>query len=57
VGERIALRGHEFIVQNLNLGHIECYWGKLLRRYSKLLDYSVTLRPGTVPVAEAKHFE
>lgn len=39
----IAGRGYEMIWNNLKLSDVQCYWSKLLKRYTKLLKFEPTL--------------
>ncbi|XP_053660590.1 O-glucosyltransferase rumi homolog [Anopheles marshallii] len=37
----IAERGYDHVWNNLRMGDVECYWKKLLKRYGKLVRYTV----------------
>ncbi|XP_033866236.3 protein O-glucosyltransferase 1-like [Acipenser ruthenus] len=37
--QKIAKRGHQFILDNLRIEDVTCYWERLLTEYSKLLTY------------------
>uniref|UniRef100_A0A182NCX2 Glycosyl transferase CAP10 domain-containing protein n=1 Tax=Anopheles dirus TaxID=7168 RepID=A0A182NCX2_9DIPT len=37
----IADRGYEHVWNNLRIADVECYWKKLLKRYGKLIRYTV----------------
>lgn len=41
--KQIAERGFNHIWDNLKISDVSCYWNKLLRRYTKLLNYKPTL--------------
>lgn len=46
----IAERGYEQIWNNLRMKDVECYWRKLLKRYGKLIRYSVERDPSLIQV-------
>ncbi|XP_043211340.1 O-glucosyltransferase rumi homolog [Amphibalanus amphitrite] len=46
----IAERGRQFILDNLRMKDVSCFWRKLLVSYTKLLTYKVEKRPGLMEV-------
>lgn len=48
--QEIASRGREFIMQNLRMEDVTCYWRELLIAYRKLLNYRPKRRKLLVPV-------
>jgi len=47
---RIAQRGADFIMENLTLDTVRCYWRNLLLKYTSLLDYAVKKDPALIRV-------
>lgn len=43
IAKNIAERGYEMIWNNLKMSDVQCYWSKLLKRYTKLLKFEPTL--------------
>ena len=50
VARDIADRGRQFILDNLRMKDVSCFWRKLLVSYAKLLTYNVEKRPEMVEV-------
>ena len=50
VAHEIAERGRQFILDNLRMKDVSCFWRKLLVSYAKLLKYKVEKRPGMIEV-------
>lgn len=48
LAKEIADRGFRHIWDNLDIGHVHCYWRRLLRRYAKLLRYEVLHDPDMI---------
>ncbi|KAL3281218.1 hypothetical protein HHI36_004432 [Cryptolaemus montrouzieri] len=46
LAQQIANNGYNFIWNNLQLKHVDCYWLNLIKRYTKLLKYKPTLGEG-----------
>ncbi|XP_030370729.1 O-glucosyltransferase rumi isoform X2 [Scaptodrosophila lebanonensis] len=54
LAQEIAQRGYDFIWQHLRMQDVECYWRKLLMRYSKLLRYKVQRDNKLIPIGSTK---
>jgi len=50
LAKSIAERGYEFIWNHLRINDVDCYWEKLLKRYSKLLNYTVSIEDDLFPI-------
>ena len=50
VAHEIAERGRQFILDNLRMKDVSCFWRKLLVSYAKLLTYKVEKRSGMMEV-------
>lgn len=50
IAEDIAKRGFEMIWENLKLSDATCYWKKLLRKYTKLLNYKPVLDDNMIEI-------
>ena len=50
VVREIAERGRQFILDNLRMKDVSCFWRKLLVSYAKLLTYKVEKRPDMMEV-------
>ncbi|XP_037074133.1 O-glucosyltransferase rumi homolog [Pollicipes pollicipes] len=50
VAREIARRGQQFILDNLRMKDVSCYWRKLLVSYAKLLSYRTEKRPELMEV-------
>ncbi|CAG5097649.1 Similar to CPIJ013394: O-glucosyltransferase rumi homolog (Culex quinquefasciatus) [Cotesia congregata] len=50
ISRKIAQRGRDFIWKKLRMSTIDCYWKKLLQKYTKLLTYKPTKRENMQPI-------
>ena len=50
ISKTIAEAGAEFIEEHLTMDDVTCYWDKLLRGYTSLLQYQVEKDPKLILV-------
>ncbi|KAH0553860.1 hypothetical protein KQX54_005193 [Cotesia glomerata] len=50
ISRKIAQRGRDFVWKKLRMSTIDCYWKKLLQKYTKLLTYKPTKRENMQPI-------
>lgn len=50
LSQEIADNGYNLIWNHLNLNDVECYWEKLLKEYSKLLNYKPVLQKELIEI-------
>ncbi|XP_057328278.1 O-glucosyltransferase rumi homolog [Microplitis mediator] len=51
ISRKIAQRGRDFIWKKLRMSTIDCYWKKLLQKYTKLLTYKPVKRDNMQPIS------
>lgn len=49
--QKIAENGYKFIIRNLKMEHVVCYWENLLTRYAKLLNFKPELNQSLIPIS------
>lgn len=50
LARKLATNGYNFIWNNLQMKHVDCYWLNLLKRYTKLLNYKPKLDEALVQI-------